>query len=63
MNCRLRSINACLAWRGSALRVPKLKEEEFLPGTFSPEDITTFAQWKPEVKVWPESKAAGPNLG
>jgi len=50
VNCRLRSINAYLAWSGSALRVPKLKEEEFLPETFSAEEITRFAQWKPKSK-------------
>jgi integrase/recombinase XerD len=51
VNCRLRSINAYLAWTGSSLRVPKLMEEEFLPETFSAEDITKFAQAKPKKRA------------
>jgi len=51
VNCRLRSINGYPAWSGSALRVPRLKEEEFLPETFSAEDISKFAQWKPKTKT------------
>jgi integrase/recombinase XerD len=50
VNCRLRSINAYLAWLGSELRVPKLKEEEFLPETFSAVDISKFAQFKPPTR-------------
>jgi integrase len=33
------------------LRVPRLKEEEFLPQTFSAEDISKFAEWKPKTKT------------
>jgi integrase/recombinase XerD len=50
VNCRLRSLNAYLRWLGSELRVPKLQEEEFLPETFTPEDITRFVNWKPQSR-------------
>jgi integrase/recombinase XerD len=49
-NTRARSINAYLTWLGSPLRIPKMKEEEFLPEMFSPDDITKFARWKPQTK-------------
>ena len=45
------------------MRVAKLKEEEFLAETFSVDDISKFARWKPKSKDWPKSKAVGPNLG
>ena len=32
-NCRGRAINAYLKWTGSALRIPKMKEPQFLPPT------------------------------
>jgi integrase/recombinase XerD len=50
VNCHVCSINAYLAWLGSELRVPKLKEEEWLPETFTPEDISKFVAWKPKSK-------------
>jgi integrase/recombinase XerD len=56
VNCRLRSINAYLAWIGSGLRVPKLMEEEFLPETFSAEDIAKFAQARPTKRAAQRAK-------
>ena len=50
VNCHVCSINAYLAWLGSELRVPKLKEEEWLPETFTPDDITKFVAWKPKSR-------------
>jgi len=49
-NSRAGSINAYLAWLGSELRIQKMKVEEFLPETFSADDISEFARWKPETK-------------
>ena len=49
-NTRARSINAYLSWLSSELRIPKLKEEEFLPEVFSAEDISKFARYKPHSK-------------
>jgi len=50
VNCHVCSINAYLAWLGSELRVPKLKEEEWLPETCTPDDITKFVAWKPKSR-------------
>lgn len=47
-NSYICAINSYLNWTGSALKVPKLKDEQRLLPTFSTEDITKFANWKPK---------------
>ncbi len=44
-NSRIRAINSYLTWLKSPLRVPKLKEPQFLPETFSKDDISKFLQY------------------
>lgn len=56
-NCRIRSVNAYLHWnsRGSDvkccpgcdhLRVAKLREEDYVPATYSLKEISRIARWK-----------------
>jgi integrase/recombinase XerD len=47
VNCRIRSVNAYLRWLNSPLRVPKLKEEFFIPATYSAKQVHTIVRWKP----------------
>jgi integrase/recombinase XerD len=47
-NSYICAINSYLNWTGSALRVPKLKDEQRVLPTFSKEDIAKFATWKPK---------------
>ena len=48
-NCRIRSINAYLRWAASPLRVPKLKEEERLPPTYTAKQVSLIVRWKPRT--------------
>jgi integrase/recombinase XerD len=50
-NNRIRAVNAFLAWSGSRLRVPKLKEEQRVLPTFTLSDIQKFARWKPRTRT------------
>jgi integrase/recombinase XerD len=45
--CRGRAINAYLKWTGSALRIPKMKEPQFLAPTFTAEQVRKLIGWKP----------------
>ena len=58
VNCRLRSINAYLHWQSSGsgskcgagcqhLRVPKLKQESYVPATYSRKQVQDIMRWKP----------------
>lgn len=47
VNSRIRCINAYLRWSGSAIKVPKLREEQSIPPTFSEADIAKIAHYKP----------------
>jgi integrase/recombinase XerD len=47
VNCRVRSVNAYLRWLNSPLRVSKLKEEFFLPSTYSAKQLRAIIRWKP----------------
>jgi integrase/recombinase XerD len=47
INCRIRSVNAYLNWSGSPLRVPKLKEDSYIPATYSKTQIHAILRWKP----------------
>jgi len=47
-NCRIRAVNAYLKWAGSPLRVPKLKEPEFILPTFTAPQIKGLIKWKPQ---------------
>jgi integrase/recombinase XerD len=47
VNCRIRSVNAYLAWSGSSLRVPKLKEDSYVPATYSKTQIHAILRWRP----------------
>jgi integrase/recombinase XerD len=53
-NSRARSINAYLRWSslttGSALSIPKMKENTRVLPTYSVEDVRRFAAWKPGTK-------------
>jgi len=59
VNCHLRSINAYLHWSSAGpdkkcgagcqhLRVPKLKEEEYVPATYSAKQAEALIRWKPK---------------
>jgi len=47
-NSRIRAINSYLTWLKSPLRIPKLKEPQFLPQTFSKDDISKFLHYRPK---------------
>lgn len=58
VNCRIRSVNAYLHWAQNGtekcgagcrnhLRVPKLKEEEWIPATYSTKQVQNIIRWKP----------------
>jgi integrase/recombinase XerD len=47
-NCRIRSVNAYLRWLGSPLRVSKLKEESYVPATYSRKQVALILRWKPK---------------
>ena len=47
VNCRIRSVNAYLRWADSPLRVPKLKEEFYVPCVYSRAQIQSILRWKP----------------
>lgn len=46
-NSRIGSVNAYLHWLGSPLTVPKLRQESFVPATYSPKQIAALVKWKP----------------
>jgi integrase/recombinase XerD len=47
VNCRIRSANAYLHWTGSPLRVPKLREDSYVPATYSKTQIRAIVRWHP----------------
>ena len=49
VNCRIRSANAYLNWSGSPLRVPKLKEDSYVPATYSKTQIQAIVRWRPRA--------------
>jgi integrase/recombinase XerD len=47
-NNRIRAVNAYLKWLGSPLRVPKMKEPQFILPTFSLPQVSLLTAWKPK---------------
>jgi integrase/recombinase XerD len=47
-NCRIRAVNAYLKWTGSPLRVPKLKEPEFVLPTFTLPQVSRITSYRPQ---------------
>jgi integrase/recombinase XerD len=47
VNSRIGSVNAFLKWTGSPLRVPKLKQESYVPGVYSRAQVQGILRWKP----------------
>jgi len=47
VNCRIGSVNAYLRWAGSPLRVAKLKQESYVPATYSKKQIQSIVRWQP----------------
>jgi len=47
VNCRIGSVNAYLSWTASPLRVPKLKQESYVPATYSRAHVHAVMRWKP----------------
>ncbi len=47
-NCRIRAINAYLKWTGSPLKIPKLKEPEFILPTFTLPQVTRITTYRPK---------------
>ena len=47
-NCRIRAVNAYLKWAGSSLRVPKLKEPEFILPTFTLDQVHRLTRYRPK---------------
>jgi integrase/recombinase XerD len=47
VNCRIGSVNAYLSWTDSPLRIPKLKQESYVPATYSSTQIRSILRWKP----------------
>jgi len=45
-NNQIRAINAYLKWSGSALRIPRLKEERRVLPTFAMADVKKLVAWK-----------------
>jgi integrase/recombinase XerD len=48
VNCRVGSVNAYLHWLESPLRVPKLKQESYVPATYSGKQVQAILRWKPK---------------
>jgi hypothetical protein len=48
VNSYITAINSYLHWTGSSLTMQKLKAEEKVLAVYSPENITTFVNWKPK---------------
>lgn len=46
-NAACRAINAYLKWSGSACHIKPMKEPQFIPPTFSAEDVRKLLRWKP----------------
>jgi len=66
-NCHIRAINGYLHWAAKGperkchpacdhLRVPKLKEEQYVPATYSPRQISQILAWKPRAKKFFERR-------
>jgi integrase/recombinase XerD len=47
VNCRIGSVNAYLSWANSPLRIPKLKQESYVPATYSSTQIRLIIRWRP----------------
>lgn len=47
-NCVIRSVNAYLRWSGSALKIPQLKEEQFIPPTFTEAQVSRIVRYRPK---------------
>jgi len=47
-NAAIRAINSYLNWHGSELRIPQLKEPQFILPTFSLAQVTLLLNWKPK---------------
>jgi integrase/recombinase XerD len=47
VNCRIGSVNAYLRWMPSPLRIPKLKQESYVPATYSKTQIHAIIRWRP----------------
>jgi integrase/recombinase XerD len=47
-NSAIRAINAYLKWSGSPLKIPQLKEPQFIPPTFTAPQIKLLVQWRPK---------------
>jgi integrase/recombinase XerD len=47
-NCRIRAVNSYLKWSDSPLRVPRMKEPQFILPTFSAHQIKSVIGWKPK---------------
>lgn len=47
-NCVIRAVNSYLTWAAIPLKVPRLKEEQRILPTFTPEQIKKIAVWKPK---------------
>jgi len=45
-NNRIRAVNVYLKWSGSPLRVPKMKEPQFILPTFSLAQVSALATWR-----------------
>src|ERR1700691_6253502 len=61
-NCAIRAINAYLHWNHAGterkcglgcnhLRIPKIKEPQFVLPTFTPQQVRQFIAWKPKLFV------------
>ena len=48
VNTWLRCVNAFLKWNGTAVKIPKLKEEQKILATLRPEQITRIIAFKPK---------------
>jgi integrase/recombinase XerD len=47
-NNRIRAVSAYLRWSGCALKVPRLREDQRILPTYTPDDIQKFASWRPK---------------
>ena len=45
-NNRIRAVNVYLKWSGSLLRVPKMREPQFILPTFTLAQVSALARWK-----------------
>jgi len=47
-NAAIRALNAYLKWAGSPHHIKQMKEPEFIPQTFTTEQVRLFVQWRPQ---------------